>query len=381
MNARAREYGVLALAVAILTAGPLEAQEVQQSLGVSVNFQGLSFDEALGIEVANLLLIPIAYRFSVNEKFSADFYAAWAEGRVERENETFVLNGAVDTRVRLSYQASPWAVLTVGAALPTGNATHNTEEAVVASVLSSDILGFNEASWGTGFAITTGVATVHRIGSWGLGIGASYRLADDFEPSADTVFSYSPGNESRVRLALDRNVGESGKFTGGVTFQTFQSDQLDGRNLFQAGDRVRVDASYAFRAGSSTWNAFVANLWRTDGDLSLQLFDDTGAILGDSILSAGWQNLFMVGIGGAVPVGSTVYMHPMVDLRIQDRNDDGFDSGSGWILRGGVDLPLRLFTAFDFFPRIRGLFGQLTAEGGESHGFWGIETGATIRFR
>lgn len=381
MNARAREYGVLALAVAILTAGPLEAQEVQQSLGVSVNFQGLSFDEALGIEVANLLLIPIAYRFSVNEKFSADFYAAWAEGRVERENETFVLNGAVDTRVRLSYQASPWAVLTVGAALPTGNATHNTEEAVVASVLSSDILGFNEATWGTGFAITTGVATVHRIGSWGFGIGASYRLADDFEPSADTVFSYSPGNESRVRLALDRNVGESGKFTGGVTFQTFQSDQLDGRNLFQAGDRVRVDASYAFRAGSSTWNAFVANLWRTDGDLSLQLIDDTGAILGDSILSAGWQNLFMVGIGGAVPVGSTVYMHPMVDLRIQDRNDDGFDSGSGWILRGGVDLPLRLFTAFDFFPRIRGLFGQLTAEGGESHGFWGIETGATIRFR
>lgn len=381
MNARAREYGVLALAVAILTAGPLEAQEVQQSLGVSVNFQGLSFDEALGIEVANLLLIPIAYRFSVNEKFSADFYAAWAEGRVERENETFVLNGAVDTRVRLSYQASPWAVLTVGAALPTGNATHNTEEAVVASVLSSDILGFNEATWGTGFAITTGVATVHRIGSWGFGIGASYRLADDFEPSADTAFSYSPGNESRVRLALDRNVGESGKFTGGVTFQTFQSDQLDGRNLFQAGDRVRVDASYAFRAGSSTWNAFVANLWRTDGDLSLQLIDDTGAILGDSILSAGWQNLFMVGIGGAVPVGSTVYMHPMVDLRIQDRNDDGFDSGSGWILRGGVDLPLRLFTAFDFFPRIRGLFGQLTAEGGESHGFWGIETGATIRFR
>ncbi len=381
MIARPRHYGVLALATAILTAGLLEAQGVQQSLGVGVNFQGLSFDEALGIEVANLLLIPIAYRFSVSEKFSADLYAAWAEGRVERENETFVLNGAVDTRVRLSFQASPWAVFTVGAALPTGNATHNSEEAVVASVLSSDILGFNEASWGTGFAITTGVATVHRIGSWGLGIGASYRLADDFEPSADTVFSYSPGNESRVRLALDRNVGESGKFTGGVTFQTFQSDQLDGRNLFQAGDRVRVDASYAFRAGSSTWNAFVANLWRTDGDLSLQLFDDTGAILGDSILSAGWQNLFMVGIGGAVPVGSTVYMHPMVDLRIQDRNDDGFDSGSGWILRGGVDLPLRLFTAFDFFPRIRGLFGQLTAEGGESHGFWGIETGATIRFR
>jgi len=381
MIARARGYGVLALAAAILTAGPLEAQEVQQSLGVSVNFQGLSFDEALGVDVANLLLIPIAYRFSVSEKLSADLYAAWAEGRVERENQTFVLNGAVDTRVRLSFQASPWAVLTVGAALPTGNASHNSEEAVVASVLSSDILGFNEATWGTGFAITTSVATVYSIGSWGVGIGASYRLADEFEPSADTAFSYSPGNESRLRFALDRNVGESGKFTGGVTVQTFQSDQLDGRNLFQAGNRLRVDASYAFRAGSSTWSVFVANLWRTDGDLSLQLIDDAGTVLGDSILSTGSQNLFMAGIGGAVPVGSTVYIHPMIDLRIQDRDDDGFDAGSGWILRGGIDLPLRLFTAFDFFPRIRGLFGQLTAEGGARKGLWGIETGATIRLR
>ncbi|GMR11885.1 MAG: hypothetical protein BMS9Abin29_0070 [Gemmatimonadota bacterium] len=381
MIARAKQYGAAALAAAILTTGALEAQGVQQSLGVSVNFQGLSFDDALGIDVANLLLVPIAYRFSVNEKFSADVYAAWAEGRVERGNQTFVLNGAVDTRVRLSFQASPWAVLTVGAALPTGNATHNTEEAVVASVLSSDLLGFNEATWGTGLAITTGMATVHRIGSWGVGLGASYRLADDFAPSADTAFSYSPGNESRIRLALDRNVGETGKFTGGVMFQTFQSDQLDGRNLFQAGDRVRVDASYAFRAGSSTWNLFVANLWRTDGDLSLQLIDDTGTVLGDSILSTGSQNLFMAGIGGAVPVGSTVYIHPMVDVRIQDRNDDGFGAGSGWILRGGLNLPLRLFRAFDLFPRVRGLFGQLKAEGGASEGFWGVETGATIRFR
>lgn len=380
MIAPARLYGGLALAAAMLTAGPLEAQ-VDQSLGVSVSFQGLSFDNALGIDVANLLIIPIAYRFSVNEKFSADLYAAWAEGRVERENETFVLNGAVDTRVRLSFQASPWAVLTVGAALPTGNATHDTQEAVVASVLSSDILGFNEATWGTGFAITTGVATVHRIGSWGVGFGASYRLADDFEPSADTAFSYTPGNESRVRVALDRNVGETGKFTGGVTFQTFQADQLDGRNLFQAGDRVRVDASYAFRAGSTTWNAFVANLWRSDGDLSLQLIDDTGTVLGDSIIRTGSQNLLIVGIGGAVPVGSTVYIHPMVDLRLQQRSAAGVATNTAWVLRGGVDLPLRLFTAFDIFPRVRGLFGKLPAGGGASEGFWGIETGATIRFR
>ena len=381
MIARARRLGMLGVAIATFAAGQLSAQQTQHSLGVSVNFQGYSFDDALGLDVANLLMIPVAYRFSVSEKFSLDLYAAWAEGRVERENQTFVLNGAVDTRIRASFQASPWAIFTVAAALPTGNATHNTEEAVVAAVLSSDILGFNEATWGTGFALTTGVATAHRIGSWGVGLGASYRLADDFVPSADTSFSYSPGNESRIRVALDRNVGGTGKFTAGVTFQTFQSDQLDGRNLFQAGDRVRVDASFAFRAGSSTWNLFAGNLWRTNGDLSLQLIDDTGAVLGDSLVSTSSQNLFTAGIRGAVPIASTVYLHPSVDVRIQDRNDDEAGSGSGWLIKGGFDLPLRLFRAFDFFPQVRALTGKLKTEAGVSERFWGVEAGATVRFR
>ena len=381
MIARTRQISALALAAAMVMAGPLEAQNVDQALGISVNFQGISFDDALGLDAANLLMIPVAYQFTVTDRFSADLYSAWAEGRVERDDETFVLTGAVDTRVRASFQASPWAIFTVSAAIPTGNATHDSQEAIVASVLSSDILGFNEASWGTGFAVTSGLATVLRLGSWGLGLGASYRSSGDFEPSADEALSYSPGNESRVRVALDRNLGETGKFTGGVSFQRFEVDKLDERNLFQAGDRIRGDMSFAFRAGSSTWNIFAANLWRSDGDLSLRLVDDTGAVLSDSIVTAGSQNLFMAGISAAVPVGSTVYLHPTVDVRVQDRNDNEVDAGSGWVARGGFDLPLRLFRAFDFFPRVRGLLGKLKTEEGVSESFWGLETGATIRFR
>lgn len=379
MIARARWIGALVLIA--LGATATAAQEVEQTLGIGASFHGYSFDEDLGVKVANLFMVPIAYRLSLSETFTLDLYGAWAEGRVERDNQTFVLNGAVDTRIRASYQASPWAIITVAAALPTGNASHNTEEAVVASVLSSDILGFNEATWGTGFAVTTGVATVHRVGAWGVGLGASYRIADSFEPSADTSFSYSPGNESRVRVALDRNVGETGKFTGGVTFQTFQSDQLDGRNLFDSGDRVRVDASYAFRAGSTTWNVFAANMWRSDGDLRLQIIDEAGSVVRDSTVATGSQNLFMVGASGALPVGSTIYLHPSLDLQIQDRRDDPGESGSGWLLRGGFDLPLRLFTTFDFFPRVRASAGRLKNEQGLSKSFYGFEAGGTFRFR
>jgi len=40
-------------------------------------------------------------------------------------------------------------------------------------MLATDLLGFREATWGTGFAVTTGIATARRGGQWGLGLGAS----------------------------------------------------------------------------------------------------------------------------------------------------------------------------------------------------------------
>ncbi len=202
------------------------AQTNPQSLGVSAVFQGYDFDNDLGVDGAQLLMIPIAYRLPAGNKFSAELFAAWAEGRVQRDGRVSVLNGLVDTRLHFSYMASPWAILTLGLNLPTGNVTHDSEEAVVASVLSSDILGFRESNWGTGTYVTTGVATAHRVGSWGLGLGVSYRAADEFEPRSDTSLAYSPGNELRIRVGLDRNVGETGKFTAGVTLQSFASDEF-----------------------------------------------------------------------------------------------------------------------------------------------------------
>ena len=71
MTARAKRIGLVALAAATLIGGPLQAQDTDHSLGVSAHFQGISFADALGLDVANLLMIPIAYRLTVTQKFSA----------------------------------------------------------------------------------------------------------------------------------------------------------------------------------------------------------------------------------------------------------------------------------------------------------------------
>ena len=316
------------------------AQTNAQSLGVSAVYQGYDFDDALGIDAAQLLMIPIAYRLPGGDKFSAELYAAWAEGRVKRDGRVSVLNGLVDTRLHFSYMASPWAILTLGVNLPTGNVTHDSEEAVVASVLSSDILGFRESNWGTGTYVTTGVATARRVGSWGLGLGVSYRAADEFEPRSDTSLAYSPGNELRVRVGLDRNVGETGKFTAGFTLQSFQTDEFGGRNLFQSGNRVRVDATYAFRAGSTTWSVSAADVWRAEGDLSQQTLNSSGAVVGESLVATETQNLLFASLRGAIPIRSTLYLRPIVDFRLQDLGTlpGEVDVGGSWILGGGFDL-------------------------------------------
>jgi hypothetical protein len=370
--------GALSLALTLGAPLGLRAQLSPHAFGTGVQFQSYSLSEALGAEVATLTLIPVAYALPVGDRFGLELYGAYANGSVEKGGVTYTLQGPVDTQIRASYQASPWAVLTALVNVPTGNSTHDAEEAVVASVLSTDVLGFREANWGTGAAFTAGLATAHQAGDWGLGIGVSYRLSNGFEPTEGSNLTFQPGNEVRVRLGLDRNVGEDGKFTMGLTFQNFSEDQYDGRNLFQAGNRFRIDASYALRAGRSTWALYAVNVWREAGDAFLDLVNPQGTIVGDSTLVIGSQNLLVLGINGSAPVGSTLRVRPSAELRYQSREEG---NGEGWIMGAGADVPLRLSGSFDLFPRAKLLFGSLTAVSGQSESLWGLELGFTLRWQ
>ena len=380
---RRTPFPVLVLtALCALLAYDGAAAQSSQSLGVSAVFQGYDFDDALGVDAAQLLMIPIAYRLPVGERLSAELFSAWAEGRVKRAGRVSVLNGLVDTRLHFGFRASPKAILTLSVNLPTGNVTHDSEEAVVASVLSSDILGFRESNWGTGAYVTTGVATAQRVGDWGVGLGLSYRAADGFEPRSDTALTYSPGNELRARVGVDRNVGETGKFTAGFTFQSFGSDEFGGRNLFQSGNRLRVDAAYSFRAGSTTWSASAANVWRASGDLNLQILNSSGVAVGDSLVSTETQNLVFASLNGAIPIASTIYLRPVLDFRLQDMGTTPgeVDTGGSWILGGGFGLPLRVMS-LDVFPRIKVNVGRIKAADGTTQGAVGLEASGTVRFR
>ena len=376
MSRRGRTLAGVAFGLTLLGAPSLSAQ--QQTVGVSMDYMGYSFDDGLGASAAQLLMVPVAVRFPLG-RVTLDLYSAWAQGKVEQDNVAYTLQGVVDTRLKLTYQATPWALVSVGASLPTGNSTHDGEEAVVASVLATDLLGFREATWGTGMQVTSSVATAMRAGEFGIGLAAAYAVNGEFEPRSQVDLRYQPGNEARVRLGIDRNFGTS-TFTAGATFMTYAEDQANGRNLFQAGNRLRFDASLAFRAGGNVWTVYAADFWREHGDLNLPFVDDQGAIIGDTTIVTPSQNLLIGGVVGAFSLGSRT-VRPQVDVKIQSRSEaSGSDEGSGWMLAAGGDVPLRIFGSYDFFPKARVLVGSVKDGSGVGRGILGAEFSGTLRW-
>lgn len=372
---------VLRAGAALSVAGTLSvsALAAQATVGIGYDYMGYTFDEGLGADAAQLMMMPLAIRLPVSNSLSLDIYSAWAQGQVERDNTKFTLQGVTDTRVKASVQVTPWALVSFGASLPTGNGEHDSQEAIVASVLSTDLFGFREATLGSGFALTSSVATAARIGGWGVGVAGAYSVRDEFSPSSEVALQYQPGNETRVRVGLDRNIGTS-TFTAGATFRRYDTDQANGRNLFQAGNRLRFDMTYAFRAGAGVWTLYATDLIRENGDLTLSIVNDVGAQVGDTLVRTAKQNLAVAGVVGTIGLGGGFVFRPHIDFKYQTREEiNGSTEGSGWMLSAGGDFPIRVFGGYDFFPKARFRYGAIEDPTGASINVMGAEFTGTLR--
>jgi hypothetical protein len=369
----------LAWALALLALAGAAPAAAQLTIGASADYLGYSFDDGLGTEAAQLFMVPVGVRFAATDALTFDASSAWAKGSIERQGTTLELTGPVDTSVRVAYQALPWGLVTVGVNVPTGNSKHDAEEAIVAALLSTDLLGFREASLGRGFAVTSSLAVAGNVGGLGVGVAGAYALRGKFNPSAEqSDLEYQPGSEARVRVGVDRNFGNSTLTLGG-TFTTYSDDQADGRNLFQAGNRYRFDATYAWRMGAGVWTLYGADLYRQNGDLSLEVLDGQGVSQGFTNIETPKQNLAIVGLMGAVGIGGGYVFRPHIDFKLQSREDaSGSDEGSGWLAGAGGDLPMRVFGG-DFFPKARVILGSIKDAAGAGKGVLGLEFTGTMR--
>jgi hypothetical protein len=195
-------------------------------------------------------------------------------------------------------------------------------------------------------------------------VSVGYVVAREFEPLAADDFSYRPGNQLQVRVALDRTFGSSGKAALVLGTQQYDTDEVDGSNLFRTGDRYEATGSYAFAAGArGAGIVYVGYLRREQGDFI------------DDLVVLPAQDLAFGGIGFETWLGSMRF-RPSVDLRVL-RRDDGV--GQGYTASGGgvLEIPAGVVT---LLPTLRGRFGNVLLQEDAESRFTGFEAALGIRF-
>jgi len=336
MTRRVRSVGLAALMAASLL--PLATGAHAQTAAGGALLQSYTFDDpaTVGLAEMQLTVLPFAVAVPFGDRISILASGAWARGMATGdEGAEIELAGPTDTEVGIAIALGPdRMVLTAGASLPTGQSTHSTTEAVVASIVAAELLPFGISSWGSGGGAGGDIALAFASGAWGIGLSGGYRAAREFEPLSDETFAYRPGDQIGVRLALDRDLSSGGTFSVLLGAQRFTEDQLSGANLFRSGNRLEGVLTYAFPVGLAGSALIYGGAYhRANGTLLLDDPDLIGAA--DSPA----QQLFSGGVDLRLPLGRTAAFLPGVDGRVF-RSEDGV--GQGWVGTVGGSLEVIL---------------------------------------
>jgi len=361
---RTVSYGALMLAV---LAAPGTAQ-TSGSFGTGGYFESYTFGDPAqaGVQSISLMTVPFSARTSIGNRANLNVLGAFAKGKLTApDGSEFDLSGLTDTHVLLNVTLVNGVALTGIFSAPTGQSTHDANEAVVAGAVAADLLPFRVTNWGSGGGVGMQLTGTRRFSGFGAGLSVAFRQATEFEPSATTTAQYQPGNEIRARLALDTEMGSGGKGTLVIGVQQYAEDQVDGTNLFQSGNRVEVIGTYAFPLGFRASGAFYGGV----------LHRANGQFFGGPVADAPSQDLLLAGGVLRRTIGRNV-LAPRFDFRAF-RSADGL--GQGYVGSVGMGLEIRSGNNV-FIPTVTGRMGNVEARSGQESGITGFEAGMTVRF-
>lgn len=212
--------------------------------------------------------IPFVFIIPFSERISLDVTTAYAVSDVIAGGQSFsAIKGLTDTQIRANIQAGlENMVFTVGLNLPTGQYTIPEGQQEAAGQIGNDFLAFPVSSMGNGFGATGGVAYARALGDWNLGGGMSFRKSTEFAAFSvsNEDFTFTPGDEIRLRVGLDRPVGD-GQVALGLSFSAFGSDIAD-TTTYSTGDRIILNGTWSRPLGGADLFLSAWNLYRLEGE-------------------------------------------------------------------------------------------------------------------
>jgi len=235
-------------------------------------FQRYSFKDSIGsnrVTAASQWSIPLVVVAPIGRRMSIDVTARVAHNAVTGDS-TRTFTGLTDTQLRLLYTLGrDRAVASLALNLPTGKRSFSTSEFTVSSSMSSPFLSFPVSTLGTGFGVTGGLAYAVPAGGWNFGLAGSVRYATSYRPFSDQPLTYNPGLEGRLRIGVDRIIGQRSRVLVGATYSTFSTDQFSGSGIvngwFNPGPRFIVDAGYGLTLGRTSVSFGAWNYYRAAG--------------------------------------------------------------------------------------------------------------------
>jgi len=274
-----------------------------------------------GERTVTQLSFPIAFILPITSRFALDVSTSYADSRVSSNGvESSKITGLTDTQVRANYTIGDnRAVFTIGVNAPTGMYKVPDAQQEAAGQIGSDFLLYPVSSMGSGLATTGGLALAWTLGGWNFGFGGSYRHSSPFDAFQvqTNVLRFEPGSESRVRLGIDRAIGE-GRIAVAGTYSAFTDDKADS-TTFSTGARSLAQASLYFPTSTGDISISGWNLYRAEGQ-------QIGAV-------SPWENI----ASGNVAIGFNLgglYVQPSVEGRAWMRG--GYAAGA--LGTGGLRL-------------------------------------------
>ncbi|MBI1809929.1 MAG: hypothetical protein HYR75_08550 [Gemmatimonadetes bacterium] len=285
--------------------------------------------------------IPIAVIVPFSERFNLDVSTSYANSAVRFNGaQTSSISGLTDTQVRGNFTfGDNFGIVTLGLNLPTGMYKVPTGQIEAAGQIGNDFLLYPVASMGSGLSTTGGVAFAQPVGDWNLGVGASFRHSTAFDAYAMPAGSlrFTPGDEMRLRIGLDRPVLD-GSFSVGVTYSKFGKDAADS-TTFSTGDRALAQATLSLPVSIGNLSLTAWNLYRAQGQR-----------IGDI---EPWENVADVTAAFGWNAGG-LYVEPSLEGRVW--NMDG--SHAGTIGNAGVRLQFNM-GALSVNPSLSYAIGKL----------------------
>lgn len=308
--------------------------------------------------------IPFVFVIPFSDRISIDLTTAYAVSDVITGGQSIsAIKGLTDTQLRANIQVGPENMLvTVGLNLPTGQYTIPESQQEAAGQIGNDFLNFPVSSMGNGLGATGGIAYARVLGSWNLGTGMSFRKTTEFAAFSvsNEDFTFTPGDEIRLRVGLDRPVGD-GQVAIGFSYSAFGADEAD-TTTYSTGDRLILNGSWSRPLGGADLFLSAWNLYRLEGER-------LGGVAPN-------ENVFNVSGALSFDVASLL-VQPSAEVRLWQQG--GVRAGN--MINFGARVRWTV-GEFALYPQVGYSFGTVySVEDGSESDVSGLRGSLTVRYR